>query len=64
MSVQVCVGSGMRASVCLSAVLIQAQRALVDTQRLLPAKTPPSLPGEAATRRQRGSAAPVVGEYS
>lgn len=35
----------MRASVCLSAMFIQAQQALVDTQRLLPAKTPPSLPG-------------------
>lgn len=36
---------GMHASVCLSTVFIQAQQALVDARRLLPAKTPPSPPG-------------------
>lgn len=45
-----CRGGCMHLSVCLSAVFIQAQQALVDSQRLLPAKTPPSL-----LRRGRGA---------
>lgn len=45
---------GMCASVCLSAVFTQAQQALVDTQRLLPAKTPPSLPGRSCHAQAEG----------
>lgn len=44
----------MRASVCLSAMFIEAQQALVDTQRLFPAKTPPSLPGRSCHAQAKG----------
>lgn len=52
----------MCASVCLSAVFIQAQQALVDTQRLLPAKTPPSLPGRGCHAQKEGLCSTCSGD--